>query len=489
MIRQGYNPFLPLKEYIPDGEPHVFGDRVYLFGSHDKEGGNSFCMLDYTVYSASVQDLKNWRCEGITYRASQDPHVTTKRKYMYAPDVVCGNDGRYYLYYALEGFQGPISVAVSDTPAGQYSYYGDLKNPDGSPFLRMIPFDPGVINDDGVIRLYYGWSLPVDRPKNRFSKALIIKTMQIMFARSKKEILGEPDLGMGANMVVLGDDMLTVTTEPKRIAPPQITEEGTGFEGHAFFEASSIRKIGETYYFIYSSGLNHELCYATSLYPDRDFTYRGVIVSNGDVGYRGRAEKDRLNTTGNNHGSIERIDGKWYVFYHRHTHKSAFSRQACAEPIEIREDGSIPQVQMSSCGLNGGPLLARGEYPAVIACNLTNGRMPHIRSSRGRMPCPFITNQGDERYITGIRSGVRIGYKYFAFSGSTELSIKTRGSGCGKIVIFAGGGDAPIGEIEIQPSKAWSAGKTRISISGDIELMLQFIGKGRIELLSFKLED
>ena len=73
MKKQVYNPFLPIYECIPDGEPHVFGDRVYLYGSHDKEGGETFCMLDYTVYSAPVEDLSDWRCEGVIYRAEQDP--------------------------------------------------------------------------------------------------------------------------------------------------------------------------------------------------------------------------------------------------------------------------------------------------------------------------------------------------------------------------------------------------------------------------------
>ena len=88
MKKQVYNPFLPIYECVPDGEPHVFGDRVYLYGSHDKEGGETFCMLDYTTYSAPVTDLSDWRCEGTIYRADQDPAYPTDRKFMYAPDVV-----------------------------------------------------------------------------------------------------------------------------------------------------------------------------------------------------------------------------------------------------------------------------------------------------------------------------------------------------------------------------------------------------------------
>ena len=151
---QVYNPFLPLEEYIPDGEPHVFGDRVYLFGSHDKEGGETFCMLDYTVYSAPVSDLAHWRREGVIYHAGQDPDYES-RHYMYAPDVVQGNDGRFYLYYCMSGdygqggYWGPIQVAVCDSPAGSYEYLGYVRNPDGTPYNEHICFDPAVLNDNG----------------------------------------------------------------------------------------------------------------------------------------------------------------------------------------------------------------------------------------------------------------------------------------------------------------------------------------------------
>ena len=73
MKRQVYNPYLPLNEYIPDGEPHVFDDRVYVFGSHDKEDGETFCMLDYVFWSAPVDDLSSWSNNGVSYRAEQDP--------------------------------------------------------------------------------------------------------------------------------------------------------------------------------------------------------------------------------------------------------------------------------------------------------------------------------------------------------------------------------------------------------------------------------
>lgn len=438
---QIYNPFLPLYEYIPDGEPHVFGDRVYHYGSHDKEGGDTFCMLDYVCYSAPVNDLTDWRYEGVIYQAKQDPRYPAPQ-YMYAPDVVQGNDGRFYLYYCMGGdygqggYQGPVSVAVCDTPAGQYEYLGVVKNPDGSPMLKYICFDPAVLNDDGTIRLYYGTQYDYEERDDFLTNDFYLQDEIEMFGRSREEILSYPDSIMGPVMAVLSDDMLTVKEEAKHIIPYRV--KGTSFEAHPFFEGSSMRKVGKKYYFIYSSWQNHELCYATSDQPDRDFVFGGTIVSNGDIGYRGRDTQHKLNMTGTTHGSIIEINGQWYVFYHRLTHKSDYSRQACAEKIRILEDGSIPQAEMTSCGLNDGPLSAEGTYPAVIACNLTNGHMPHGSNSVFQISFPNVTHKGQERFIAEIEDHTLIGYKYFECRSVKQFGITYRMETEKNRVIFDG---------------------------------------------------
>lgn len=438
---QIYNPFLPLYEYIPDGEPHVFGDRVYHYGSHDKEGGDTFCMLDYVCYSAPVDDLTDWRYEGVIYQAKQDPRYPAPQ-YMYAPDVVQGNDGRFYLYYCMggdygqEGYQGPVSVAVCDTPAGQYEYLGVVKNPDGSPMLKYICFDPAVLNDDRTIRLYYGTQYDYEERVDFLTNDFYLQDEIQMFGRSREEILSYPDSIMGPVMAVLSDDMLTVKEEAKHIIPYRV--KGTSFEAHPFFEGSSMRKVGRKYYFIYSSWQNHELCYATSDQPDRDFVFGGTIISNGDIGYRGRDTQHKLNMTGTTHGSIIEINGQWYVFYHRLTHKSDYSRQACAEKIRILEDGSIPQAEMTSCGLNDGPLSAEGTYPAVIACNLTNGHMPHGSNSVFQISFPNVTHKGQERFIAEIEDNTLIGYKYFECRDVKQFGITYRMETEKNRVIFDG---------------------------------------------------
>ena len=129
-MKQAFNPYMPLNEYVPDGEPHVFGDRVYVYGSHDKENGEAFCMLDYVTYSAPIDNLRDWRYEGVIYRAKNEPNYE-RFPYMFAPDVIRGNDGRYYLYYS-SAYHYPdcsyvMSVAVCDTPCGEFEFWAMLK--------------------------------------------------------------------------------------------------------------------------------------------------------------------------------------------------------------------------------------------------------------------------------------------------------------------------------------------------------------------------
>lgn len=482
MKKQVFNPFLPLGECIPDGEPHVFGDRVYLYGSHDKEGGETFCMLDYTVYSAPVDDLSDWKREGVIYRADQDPDYA-ERKFMYAPDVVRGNDGRYYLYYCMSGaygnggYFGPISVAVCDTPAGQYEYLGFVRNKDGTPMKKYVCFDPGAINDGGVIRIYYGTQYDFEERED-FPNEELINSEMSMFNKSREEILeyAEKDSVMGAVMVTVEDDMLTVKDEPRHIIPYKV--KGTDFEAHPFFEASSIRKVGDKYYFVYSSQKNHELCYAVSDLPDRNFRFGGTIVSNGDVGINGRKDADRLNMTGTTHGSIENINGQWYVFYHRLTHKSDYSRQACAERITIAEDGSIAQVEMTSCGLNGGALRAEGSYPAVIACNITNGHMPHGSNKIYTESFPNCTNVGEDRFIAEIGDGTVIGYKYFDFNGEVNFTVTARSANGGSFEVSDELNGAPKAVVEISPSKEWTEFSAALDMGKGVSpLFLKFKGE------------
>ena len=339
--KQALNPYMPSWEYVPDAEPHVVGDRVYVYGSHDIFNGLNFCLGDYVCWSAPVDDLGNWRYEGCIYKREQDPAAPRIRltNGLAAPDMIQGPDGRFYLYYFMGGTK-MISVAVCDEPAGKYEFYGYVKYSDGIAIGKKnepFQFDPGVfMDDDGKLYLYSGFALAGN---------------PILLDGSKPTEHGPMCFELDPS------DMLTVLNGPSYIGVAGEKESiGTPYEGHAFLEASSMRKFNGTYYFIYSTMNSHELCYATSDSPVKKFQYGGILVSNGDIGMEGVPDvKHARNNTGNTHGSIIELNGKYFVFYHRHSNRKQSSRQAMAEEIRF-EDGKFYQAEMTSCGLNGGPL-------------------------------------------------------------------------------------------------------------------------------------
>lgn len=369
------NPFLPLWEYIPDGEPRVFGDRIYIYGSHDNAGSDSFCDYKLKVWSASVNDLDNWICHGDIFHTRPDrdhPSDTEWTDYpLYAPDVV-EKDGKYYLYCYILWNKG--CVAVSDKPEGPFRLLSKYKYDLPDKLVEDGVFvDPGVlVDDDGRVYIYCG-----------FEKSYMAELKSNMYE-------------------VISDSYI-----PDIIPADKNDEKG-------FFEACSMRKVGSTYYLIYSPNKGNRLEYMTSDLPCGPFTYRGTIIDNG-IDY----------PAGNNHGSICCINGQWYIFYHRMTNATITSRRACVEKIEILPDGTIPQVEMTSLGFED----ALNPYritSADIACVLKGG-------------C-FITELDCfMRVITGIKPECVIGYRYFDFgedysSKTMEFAAMVNGAGCNSTI-------------------------------------------------------
>lgn len=479
MKNQSFNPYLPSWEYIPDGEPHVFGDRVYVYGSHDRFNAPIFCVNDYVCWSAPVDDLSDWRYEGVIYRKNQDPKNPLGIRLLFAPDVAQGPDGRYYLYYAFD-FMGLMGVAVCDTPAGEYQFLGHVRYPDGTAWGRrkgdQMPFDPGVlVDDDGRVYLYSGFYTPVPAIATGFRKLKCD----------------------GGVVMELEQDMVTIKSGPKLLFP----KEGPGsFAGHEFFEASSIRKDGDIYYFVYSSRHNHELCYAMSRRPDEGFTFGGTLVSLGDLFLDGREEeRQSLNYLGNTHGGLLKIGKQWYIFYHRQTNRHSYSRQACAEKLERNPDGSFRQAEVTSCGLNDGPLKGIGRYEARIACNLWSkdgaGRYdcPHPR--RAYRDHPYFTQSGADRmekgdqYIANMRDGAVAGFKYFQMEGANRIGITVRGKASGVMKIS----DRPDMEHASRVMMDLK-GREEETFFGPLNvgtgkkaLYFQFCGTGAMDFLAFEL--
>ena len=381
------NPILPLWECIPDGEPRLFGDRVYLYGSHDRYGGTEFCNYKLKVWSASVNDLNHWVCHGHSFHTKPDadhlssvPHTDHA---LFAPDVV-EKDGKYYLYTYIVGAKGCVSV--SDKPEGPFTFLStyDYAPEDGGD--EGIFNDVGVlVDDDGKVYCYYGFE--------------------------------------GSHMNQLDPETMYKVIPGSLISPLMDASENQPIE-RRFYEASSPRKVGDTYYLIYSPRKGSRLAYATSDSPTGPFTYRGYIIDNG-VDY----------PAGNNHGSICQINGQWYVFYHRMTNNSITSRRACVEKIEILPDGTIPPVEMTSLGFEES-LTPYEPVKAEIACVLTGG-------------C-FVTEKDVfRRVVMKVTDGCVLGYKYFDFGQDTatktmEFAIKVIGGGQhGKLHVMI---DAPTEE-------------------------------------------
>jgi hypothetical protein len=221
--------------------------------------------------------------------------------------------------------------------------------------------------------------------------------------------------------------------------------------------------------------------------------FGGTLVSNGDIGFVGNTQP--VNYIGNTHGSIVEINRQWYVFYHRQTNRHEFSRQACAEPLKILNDGSIPQVEMTSCGLNGGPLLGSGEYEARIACNLSSskGAAFNNEKSQGKTH-PYFTQSGDDRensgdqFIANMTNGSWAAFKYFRFNNENEISVKIKGNAEGAFTIASVRGGKILAVVDIKPCKQWTyVSAPFVAEKGIKALYFTFNGKGALDFFSFAI--
>ena len=474
------NPYMPLWEHIPDGEPYVFEDpdqpgkyRVYVYGSHDNMI-TGYCGRDQVVWSASVDSLNNWRYDGIILvvdkNGNGEPFDSAgTADVLYAPDVtlVTDADGKktYYLFPNDQtGYRNGL-IAKSDRPDGPFEVCNWNKdNPnqvDG-----VLQFDPAVfVDDDGRVYGYWG-----------FERSYAAEFDPTTMATVKP----------GTKIV---EDMISGRNQPGQFR---------------FFEASSIRKIKDKYVFIYSRftedgefGLptsNYTLAYAYSDNPLGPFTYGGTIIDG-----RGR-EKDEAGNViasatpdGNTHGSICEINGQWYVFYHRQTGTDEYARQAMVAPISVKvEEGPGGKVTISEGEYNSNGFALEGLDPserhsAGIACWYT-GPQPATHewpnntffgsyvaagyggeegmtkeealASTKKFDAPY-----DLRYntnpVVNNTDGSIVGYKYFNFdakrlNSSLKLRLRLIPEGIdGTILIMAdrpwtSQGGKEIGKIELK---------------------------------------
>lgn len=446
-LESSINPFLPAAEYVPDGEPHVFGDRVYVYGSHDlADGTPAMCAGDYVCYSAALDDLAHWRYEGVIYRRDQDPfaRAMTERggdrlglkSHLFAPDVV-EVEGRYYLYYGVALSESGVAVAVSDSPTGPFEYVGRVRYPDSEKPAGWRDGRDGL--DDGD-RAFFGGKAAISR------RGIRLKEFPYDPALLYHE--GRLFLYVGClNLYVVEldtSDMRTVVknasggyaTQIFRARPLALVRDlllGRRTDGH-YVNGPSVRYIDGKFvlsYYATGSGGFNGMYHAIADTPEGPFIPAGPLVSLGNARWHG--QRKPTDHTGNIHGGMFAVGDQWYQVYHRQTKAG---RPACAVPLTRRAAGGFEHAEYTSQGFSAHPLAAFRRWPAYMACYLTDAA-----GGRGKR-APLIDQpvsdapDGGLPRVRNLTPGSIVGFKYFDFGVEdrrSEVSITARPSCHGRV--------------------------------------------------------
>jgi hypothetical protein len=405
---QVQNPVLPYswKMYVPDGEVHNFGGKLYVYGSLDDS--KVFCSPYYI--SLMTADLKRWESYGASF-SSYDKDVDVP----YPGRILWDSDGHHYNgKYFLYGFfewnpstENYTFVLESDNPMGPFKNF------------RWVRGDKSKKNVDGISTEIF-----VDDDGSRYT----------LYAPTTQPV--EKNYPVIARLI---DDDLIDESSVKNLGPYI----------HDFYEAPSMRKRGDTYYFVYAENCgpitdnNHtpkRLSYATAKDIFGKYTYRGPIITIEQF-------------TGNNNiqGSIEQLNGEWYVFYHRAMNGVWNKRSLCVEKIEFDSAGLIIPVVPTSSGASEG-----------LDTSLPVWFNTSVYGSNYR-----FTDEGE--YGNTLINGVaEIGFRYIAFTGK-EKQLTLQGAGLENIAYI----------------KVIANGQIIGEGSGNNAISLKTVSKGKAELTLF----
>ncbi len=449
------NPYLPLWEHVPDGEPRVFEDpdrpgrqRAYIIGSHDTHF-TQYCGNDIRMWSAPVEDLTQWRDEGPIFSWFVQGQWDT----MFAPDLVETVDkatGKktYWLYPHSRGWQRVPMVCRGDRPDGPFVPVN--LTADGSKCLpgSLIDFDPSVFVETITNKK--------DKDYDKGFRAYVFYGFQHSTACE----LDQQTMYSKREGTELIDPFIPASSRDGKLLDREGSEYKALYEGQNpldfnFFEASSIRQVGNKYVMVFSGysgkeyGLdntNSALRYAFGDSPLGPWRSGGVLVDSRGVVVN--ADGSRLITTNaghNTHGSLQEINGQWYVFYHRPPRGFGYARQPMVAPVKITWDkkpvakggtvkitgydpytdkaGNNVWTAKASDGTEytGAEVTSEGfqiyglppyqYYSAGIACFMTGGT-----NSNEWMQDNFdVWNNSMD--LAGITNKGIVGFKYFGFGG------------------------------------------------------------------------
>ncbi len=308
--------------YTADPSAHVFDGKIYIYPSHDidaeipfNDNGDHFAMEDYHVISMESPDSEAID-NGVALHVKD---VAWADRQMWAPDAA-EKDGKYYLYFPAKKANGifQIGVAIGDSPTGPFV-------PEPEAIKNSYTIDPAVFkDDDGKYYMYFGgiWGGQMQSYRDN------------VYDENLQEPLAD-ELALGAKIALLSDDMKEFAETVKEIVI--LDENGNpllaGDNERRFFEASWMHKYKGKYYFSYSTGDTHFICYATGDNPYGPFTYQGRILE-PVVGWT-------------SHHSICDFEGRTYLFYHDSSLSEGITHLRSIKIAEILYDanGKIETLQ------------------------------------------------------------------------------------------------------------------------------------------------
>ena len=449
------NPYLPVWEHLPDGEPRVFEDpdqpgklRAYIIGSHDVTY-TAYCGPDIRMWSAPVENLSQWRDEGPIFTW----FVSGQWDTMFAPDLVETIDkatGKktYWLYPHSRGWRRVPMVCKSDRPNGPFTPVNLTE--DGTQCLpgSLIDFDPSVFIETITNKK--------DKDFDKGFRAYVFYGFQHSTACE----LDQNTMYSKREGTELIDPFIPASSADGRLLDKEGSVYKALYDGQNpldfnFFEASSIRQVGNKYVMVFSGysgkeyGLgntNSALRYAFGDTPLGPWRSGGVLVdSRGVVLNEDGSQLITTNAGHNTHGSLQEINGQWYVFYHRPPRGFGYARQAMVAPVKITWDkkpvakGGVVKItaydpytkdnvwtakaangneytgaEVTSEGFQIFGLPPYQYYSAGLACFMTGGT-----NSNEWMQDNFdVWNNSMD--LAGITNGGIIGFKYFGFGGLAE---------------------------------------------------------------------
>jgi hypothetical protein len=309
-------------DFMADPAVHVFNGKVFIYPSHDWESGVSendngdhFNMKDYHVFS--MDDIENGEVtdHGMVLDVKDIPWAGRQ---LWDSDVAHKN-GKYYMYFPVKDKNDifRIGVAIADKPEGPFV-------PQSDPIRGSYSIDPCVFEDNGSYYIYFGGIWGGQLQRYRDNKA-----------QESASFPADNEPAIPPRVAKLSGDMLQFAEEPRAVVI--VDKDGKpltqGDNQRRFFEASWMHKYNGKYYFSYSTGDTHLLCYATGDNPYGPFTYQGVILT-PVVGW----------TT---HHAIVEYKGKWYLFHHDcvPSNGKTWLRSLKVTELVYNADGTIKTIE------------------------------------------------------------------------------------------------------------------------------------------------